>query len=141
MRPEAYVAEFMREFGAGAKETVLWNSVRGQVLAIHSGIFERHGGGTKIDKRGRHQYVRYVAHGLKAPDEVWYVREPSGAESLYYLVRVQAGRDLVHVQAVFRWQGKAWEPVTGYQSNAIKYFDRQRQWLQTAGTLLYQRGK
>ncbi len=142
LRPEAYVAEFMREFGAGAKETVLWTSVRGQTLAIHGGIFERHGGGTKIDKRGRHQYVRYVAHGLKVPDEVWYVHESSGVEKLYYLARMQVGGGaLIETLAVFVWSGKAWEPTTGYQGVDAKYVAGRREWLQTAGTLLYMRDK
>ncbi|MBZ0222301.1 MAG: hypothetical protein K8F35_04675 [Dokdonella sp.] len=142
LHPEAYVAEFMREFGASVKETVLWNSVRGQVLSINRGIFERHGGGTKIDKRGRHQYVRYVAHGLKVPDEVWYVRESSGVEKLYYLARMQVGGGApIETLAVFRWSGNAWEPTTGYQGGDAKYVAGRREWLQTAGTLLYQRGE
>lgn len=139
MRSEAYVAEFMREFGAGAKETVLWASVRGQVLSINSGIFEKQSGASKLGKRGRSMYVRYVAHGIKTPDEVWYVREASGTEKLYYIARMQVGSDIVETVAVFKWARGAWEPETGYQFDRARAFGDKRTDLQRDGVLLWRK--
>lgn len=142
MAPDAYLAEFMREFGAGAKETVLWESVRGQVLAISEGIFRKQSGASKLTKRNRQWFVRYTAHGIKAPDEVWYLRNDAGKEYLYYLARMQVGGHApVQTLAVFRWNGRVWEPVTGYQAESARYLGDQREWLQTAGSLLYRRGE
>lgn len=138
MKPEEYIAAFMAEFGSGANGTVLHESLPGITLAVSRAIFEKKSGALKVGKRGRDTYVRYLAHGIKTPDEVWYVQDASGTEKLYYLARMQAGRELVQVQAAFKWDGRGWEPVTGYQVSA-RYIADQREWLRIAGVLLWQK--
>lgn len=139
MKPEAYIGAFMAEFGAGAKETVLHNSLPGVTLAVSRGIFEKHSGASKLKKRGREVNVRYIAQAIKDPDEVWYVRDSGGSERVYYLARMQAGRDELHVLAVFRWDGRVWEPVTGYQADAAHYLPQVRAQLGRDGFLLFRR--
>lgn len=43
------------------------------------------------------------------------------------------------MQAAFKWDGRAWEPVTGYQGDAPDYVPRQHEWLQTVGVLLWRK--
>ena len=140
MRPDAYVAEFMREFGAGAKDTVLWRSVRPAItLAVNAGIFEKQSGVSKLAKRGRQTHVRYIAQGIRDPDEVWYVKDSGGTEKLYYLARMQVGNERADTLAVFRWDGRGWEPDTGYRADQNHYLGGVRAKLQHAGVLLYRR--
>lgn len=138
MKPEEYIAAFMAEFGSGAKGTVLHESLPGITLAVSRAIFTRHGGGSKLTKEGRNLHVRYLAHGIKNPDEVWYVRE-SGAEKLYYLARMNAGNESIGVQAVFQWDGRGWEPVTGYQGRDAGYVEGRAAWARKNGVLLYRK--
>lgn len=137
LNPAEYLAAFMREFDAGPKETVLWPSLAQQTLAISRAMFEKQSGASKLTKRGRQVFVRYLARGIKEPDEVWYVRKGS-TEKLYYLTRF-SGRQVIGVQSVFRWNGKLWDPVTGYQHDNIRHSRDTRKSLQSSGVLLYRR--
>ena len=138
MKPEEYIAAFMAEFGSGVNGTVLHESLPGITLAVSRAIFTRHGGGSKVATEGRNLYVRYLAHGIKNPDEVWYVRE-SGAEKLYYLARMSAGSESIGVQAVFKWDGRGWEPVTGYQGRDAGYVEGRAAWARKNGVLLHRK--
>lgn len=138
MKPEEYIAAFMAEFGSGAKGTILHESLPGITLAVSRAIFEKQSGASKLMKRDRHRNVRYLAHGIKTPDEVWYVRDSGGTEALYYLSRLGATTRTEGTLAVFRWNGSTWEPATGYAASPA-YVDEQREWLKAVGVLLHRR--
>jgi hypothetical protein len=128
----------MREFGDPEARMVMFRSVSGQPLAISDDLFRKQSGASKLAKRGRDSYVRYVALGIRDPDEVWYLREGS-QEKLYFFGRFATGRRQIGVLAVFRWDSRGWAPVTGYQGGSPAYIAAERERVRRRGYLLFRR--
>jgi hypothetical protein len=116
-------------------------SLIGQDLAVSTALWRKHSGASKLTKGGRQTHVRYVALGIKSPDEVRYVRDAAGKESRYFVARFTRGHAEVAVQAVFRWSGNAWEPVTGYQGKRRSWVRDHRRWRQMHGRLLWRESR
>lgn len=130
----ASFAEFMRALSpdAGASHDVTLPT--GDVLHVDADLFKTATGEWKITKRGRDQWLRYLAALLLAPQEVWALPLAMSTE-LYVLGRFMRGRQRLDALAVFRRRGDSgrWEGKTAYVADSDVYLDEKRQSLLSHG--------
>jgi SPP1 gp7 family putative phage head morphogenesis protein len=121
-----YLTAFMGEFGGGPRDTVIFESVGGIRLAIDEMLFVKQSGDRKVTKRGREEYLLYLAKCIQEPDEIWLEQPSSGNPKLHYLARFDRKEHPIHVLAVFQQQKNSWVGVTAYQTDDADYWAKQR---------------
>lgn len=103
----------------------------GDTVQVSDDLFRTLDGRWKIDKRGRDQWLLYLAELIKAPQEVWRLKLAQ-TEELYLLGRYQRGKQRIDALAVFKRDGDEglWnEGKTGYVADSDVYLDEKRQLL------------
>jgi SPP1 gp7 family putative phage head morphogenesis protein len=113
---EAYLAAFLAEFKGPEFVDVV-----GEALLITDELFKSIDGELKIEKRGREQFVRFIADTIKMPDEVWVLEEDHRAKGKKvirrrYIARFQIDGQAKPIIGVFEVGADGWRGVTGYQA-------------------------
>jgi SPP1 gp7 family putative phage head morphogenesis protein len=137
---EAYVDGFLGEFGAARGKPAVFTDLMGEPLAISESLFtDRAGGGLKVQKNGREQYLPLLARTIKEPDEIWWYWEirKDGSAGLRrrYLARFnveeKGERQMI---SAFDVGKDGWSGVTTFSSSDKNYLLKQRR-----GTLGWRR--
>lgn len=95
--------QFMQALGTDA-DAMRLTLPSGDVVQVSDSLFRTLDGRWKIDKRGRDQWLLYLAALIQAPQEVWRSKLPM-SEELYLLGRFQRGRQRLDAIAVFKREG------------------------------------
>ena len=116
---ERYTQAFLQEFGATPEMPAIFRDVLGEPLPIGNRLFLDPSGVTKINKRGRGQYLLLLADAIKSPDEIWVRLEWHGARTLAvvrrrYIARFQVQGSDKPLLAVFERGEDGWFSVTGF---------------------------
>lgn len=141
---EAYVAAFLNEFNLKPGESGFFEDKAGDMMPINQDLFLSRGKKIKAAKFGRGPYMKLLALGLKAPDEIWlqWIKNTAGAWVLkkrYF--KIWEGENGSHCLTIFDKTNDGWSgtttftPKDGYrQESKDKYFNKYR-----AGLLLYKK--
>lgn len=95
--------QFMRALGADG-DTLRVTLPSSDIVLVSDDLFRALDGRWKIDKRGRDQWLLYLAELIKAPQEIWRLRLGQ-SEELYLLGRFQRGKQRIDAMAVFKREG------------------------------------
>jgi SPP1 gp7 family putative phage head morphogenesis protein len=122
--------QFMQALGAEgdvARRTL----PSGDTVVVLDDLFRDLAGEWKITKRGRDQWLLYLAELIKAPQEVWCLTLGM-SEELYLLGRFQRGKQRIDTMAVFKRDGDEglWSKgKSAYVADSDVYLDEKRQLL------------
>jgi SPP1 gp7 family putative phage head morphogenesis protein len=109
----------------------------GDTVVVSDDLFRTLDGRWKISKRGRDQWLMYLAELIKSPQEVWRLKLAQ-TEELYLLGRFQRGRQRLDAIAVFKREGDEgdWsEGKTGFVADGDKYLFEKRDELMKKASL------
>lgn len=119
--------KFMGALGADGG-TVRLVIPSGDVVQVSDDLFRTLDGRWKIDKRGRDEWLLYLAAVIQSPQEVWRLKLAL-TEELYLMGRFQRGNKRLDALAVFKRDGDSgvWtEGKTGFVSDREKYLGDKR---------------
>lgn len=102
----------------------------GDKLVISDDLFRNLAGDWKIAKRGRDQWLMYLAQLIKAPQEIWR-RDITMSQELYLLGRFQRGNIRLDGLVVYSRENSAqeWNGKTAFVSDRRTYLEEKRRWL------------
>lgn len=124
--PEIMFWQFMQAFNGRDPENLKLPS--GDLVRVDVGLFTTLDGRWKISKRGRDQWLLYLAEMIKNPQEIWQLKQLK-TEELYLMGRFQRGRMRLDALAVFKRDGDfgVWdEGKTGFVADFEDYLDQKR---------------
>jgi SPP1 gp7 family putative phage head morphogenesis protein len=126
---------FMRAMGDETAREIESSPISGVKLSVSREMFTNHGSGaSKLDKRGRGEFVHYLAETVLRPDEAWLLVGGGGDQTLTLISRYLRGRDQFWAVAVFKSMGGVWIGWSAYQSFKAAYIDSLR-----TGVIVYRR--
>jgi SPP1 gp7 family putative phage head morphogenesis protein len=126
---------FMRAMGDETAREIEASPISGVKLSVSREMFTNHGSGaSKLDKRGRGEFVHYLAETVLRPDEAWLLVGGGGDQTLTLISRYLRGRDQFWAVAVFKSMGGVWIGWSAYQSFKAAYIDSLR-----TGVIVYRR--
>lgn len=128
--PEQSFEQFMQAVG-GTDATLRSVLPSGDEVLVSDYLFKTLDGRWKIDKRGRDQWLLYLAELIKSPQEVWRLKLAM-SEELYLLGRFQRGRQRLDAIAVFKRDGDSgvWgDGKTAYVADRDDVMDDKRRGL------------
>lgn len=136
--PQQSFERFMQALGSEG------NSVRvalpsGDVVQVSDDLFRTLDGRWKINKRGRDEWLLYLAALIQSPQEVWRLKLAQ-TEELYLLGRFQRGRQRIDALAVFKRNGDdgLWrEGKTAYTLDDPKGMDKKRAEIMKSSSLVF----
>lgn len=143
---EAYIAAFMKRFGAKADDAVLFRDKAGEAVPISAEMFVNQAE-NKLRKQGRHIAITRIAETIIDPDEIWLQvversTETTAIERYVKRVYIRLAPDLGGF-AAFSITSKFWRAATGFTPAGNKktmerprfdYLDKQR-----GGKLIFKR--
>lgn len=126
LKPEDYVAAFLKPFGAAPGEAVLFTDAAGDVVPVSDWLFRNQAGELKVMKRGRNVLTPLMAETLMDPDEIWMgvarksdPTDPTVEELIvdrrYIRVDPKTG-----IQVVFEIGQRVWQAITSYNPTTKK---------------------
>jgi len=136
----ALFERFMDEFGGGASE--LFTLPAGQRVLVGDDLFKDLNGHWKIGKRGRDEWLLYLAALIKAPQEAWQL-PLAMLQELYLLGRFQRAGRTLEALVVFELAnnaepGRPWVGKTAFVSDREKYLgDKRSELINKKATLLW----
>lgn len=139
--PEAYVSQFLGEFGATLDAPAVVRDVIGERLVVGKELFQDAAGEWKVFKRGREQYLPLLAQAVLQPDEIWARVEWLHALGRAVVRRRYVARYMIEGQedgtpglAVFELGADGWSGVTAFPPASSDYLEHAR-----VGVRLYRR--
>ncbi len=139
--PEAYVSQFLGEFGATLDAPAVVRDVIGERLVVGKELFQDAAGRWKVLKRGREQYLPLLAKAILQPDEIWARVEWLHALGRAAVRRRYVARYVIEGQeggtpglAVFELGADGWSGVTAFPPASTDYLEHAR-----VGVRLYRR--
>lgn len=148
LSPEDYVSAFLKPFGAGIGQAVLFEDKAGERIPISDLLFRDRKGELKVTKGDRATLTPLLAEALMDPDEIWIgvarKKDPidKGVEELVVdrrYIRTDAKSGLM---IVFEIGQRFWKAITAHNISKpngqidLKALDRRR-----GGKLVYKRPK
>lgn len=125
----------MRAMGDETAREIEASPISGVKLSVSREMFTNRGSGaSKLDKRGRGEFVHYLAETVLRPDEAWLLVGGGGDQTLTLISRYLRGRDQFWAVAVFKSMGGVWIGWSAYQSFKAAYIDSLR-----TGVIVYRR--
>lgn len=125
---KTYLSAFMNWFKEKWNGEAIVAGASGHQLAVSQAMFTvAQSGASKLGKRGRAEYVNFLAATIIEPDQVWLDEVTQGPSVLRFLSRFLIRGKVVGVVAVFRQQGNVWEGITAYQTHSEAYLASLRQ--------------
>lgn len=128
----------MHELGADEK-VMRVQLPSGDFAQVSDDLFRTLDGRWKIDKRGRDQWLLYLAALIKYPQEIWKIKLAQ-TEELYLLGRFQRGNQRIDSLAVFRRNSDSelWnEGKTIYTFEKPDGLDKKRAEIIKSGSLVW----
>jgi SPP1 gp7 family putative phage head morphogenesis protein len=127
--------QFMRALGADG-DVVRHALPSGDTVVVSDDLFRDLAGEWKITKRGRDQWLLYLAELILRPQEIWRL-VLGGSEELYLLGRFQRGRQRIDALAVFERKGQdaRWVGKTAFTADGDRYLVERREDLMKKATL------
>ncbi len=98
-------------------------------LLLIRGLLQNKKGKWKVTKRGREQYLKFLAKGIKDPAEIWLVWVQKGNDKLLsrrYITLFEDPKGQVKGYAAFDWVQSEWKGVTTFSPDELDYLDDQR---------------
>lgn len=119
-------SQFMQEFSG--ESSAVHELETGDKLNIDDDLFKTLSGEWKITKRGRDQWLLYLAELIKHPQEIWKL-SLAQTEELYLLGQFQRGKQRLDALAVFSRELNSdanWSGKTSFVSDREKYLSDKR---------------
>lgn len=122
---EVYLRAFLDEFDIAPRETLLYQDVAGEHLAISDALFFDRSGVSKANKRGRGRFLLLLADTIKSPDEIRQALDPEAKRlRRRYIARWQVEGTDVPALVVFEWSKDLWAGVTAMVADDVEYLER-----------------